>query len=85
MYNLLTVEGKNLAPLYSHVDFPRTAPSPPALILLCVVAQGPPRKKTKTNVVIVSQPRSNIKAGGPGAGWESQHANKAVQGFFLPQ
>ena len=25
--------------------------------------------------------RCNIKAGGGGAGWESQNANKAVQGF----
>ena len=27
----------------------------------------------------------NIKAGGGGAGWESQNANKAMQSFFLPQ
>ena len=64
----ITVEGKNLAPLYSHVDFPSPPPSPPALILLCVMAQGLP-KENKNDTVIVFRTRSNIKAGGEGAAY----------------
>ena len=80
----ITVEGKNLAPLYSQVDFPSPPPSPPALLLrqgretIAAVFLFFPSGALAPSLIAILRP------GARGAGWESQHANKAVQGFFLP-
>ena len=78
----IIVEGKNLAPLYSQVDFPSPPPSPPALILrqgretIAAVFLFFPSGALAPSLIAILRP------GARGAGWESQHANKAVQGFF---